>query len=688
VLKAKAAPSACSFLKNGRKPEKGDEVNDMNSNQDKTAILIVTDDNRELLSLKSVLNEPSYHIAVAETCMKAVDLTKEFDFAVVLLDMDLKGTDGLETAEKLRQRKKTRHVPIIFLTGVQRDDSCMFQGYKAGAVDYIVKPADPLIISSKISVFVELHRLRKSTEERVQERLRVSDAKYRSLFDTSRDGIAFMSLDGQIERANKAYCDMLGYTENELIFMTYHQHTPKKWIGKDLDILENQVLIRDYSDEYKKEFVRKDKTVFPVMVRIWLVRDDKNDPLRLLMLVRDVTDQTRLEAQLRQAQKMESIGTLAGGIAHDFNNILGAIIGYTQLAKYNIKDPARALADIEHVLTASNRAKDLVKHILGFSRLTEHRMQPIQIHHIVKEALKLIRASLPSTIEIRQDISSLNTSMMADPTEIHQVLMNFCTNALHAMENRGGILSVALSPVSEEDIDMNDFPGLKPGPYIRLSVKDTGCGIDPRNIERIFDPYFTTKQKGTGTGLGLAVVHGIIKNHGGSVHVKSALGEGTVMTVIFPRLESSVEKETPGPESLPTGHESILFVDDEISLVEIEKMMLQRLGYHVVSESKSLKAFNTFINNADRFDVVITDMTMPEMTGLELSRGISAIRPGIPIILCTGYNNKITDETVKEAGISKILLKPIEIKEFAVAIRELLDKGQGKNKAKKGFEKK
>lgn len=651
----------------------------MTRDQDKTDILIVDDDTQHLLSLGAILEAPGYRIVTARSGRKALDLIQDHDFAVVILDVSLPDMDGFEAAEKIRLRKKTRHVPIMFLTDMSGDESWVFRGYMAGAVDYMVKPVDPVIIESKVNVFAELYRLRKSSEQRAAERLKITDTKYRSLFDTSRDGIAFLSLDGQIERANRAYCDMLGYSEHELIFMTYHQHTPRKWIAKDLEILEKQVLVRDFSDEYRKEFVRKDKTAFPVMVRIWLVRDPKGEPLRLLMLVRDVTEQTRLEIQLRQAQKMESIGTLAGGIAHDFNNILGAIIGYAQLARYNIKDPEKALADIEHVLTASNRAKDLVRHILGFSRLTEHRMQPIQVHHIVKEALKLIRASLPSTIEIRQNISSEGTAMMADPTEIHQVLMNFCTNALHAMENTGGVLDVTLTPVEFADDEVQEFPDLKPGRYIRLTVSDTGCGIEPRHLDRIFDPYFTTKEKDTGTGLGLAVVHGIIKNHGGAVQVKSVLNQGTVMTVMLPRLETKVEKEVPGTSPLPTGKESILFVDDETSLVEIEKMMLQRLGYRVVSESSSLKAFNIFINRSSDFDLVITDMTMPEMTGLELARGISAIRQDIPIILCTGYNNKITEDIARDAGISRILSKPLEIREFSQTIRELLDR-QAKEK--------
>ncbi|MBU1169025.1 MAG: response regulator [Proteobacteria bacterium] len=639
-----------------------------------TIKILIADNSREnQIALKSVLDKPDYEVITAHSGKKAIDLSKHYDFALILLDIELPGMEGFITAEKLKARKKTQHVPLIFISpkALEKDD--LFKGYQAGAVDYIILPADPVVIKTKVNVFVNLFRLRQESEKRAAERLKSSETKYKSLFDTSRDGIAFMSLAGHIENANKAYCDMLGYSLNDLIFMTDKQNTPEKWLERDREILEDHVLKRDYSEEYRKELIRKDSTVFPVMVRIWLVRDDKGEPLRLLKLVRDVTDQSRLETQLRQAQKMESIGTLAGGIAHDFNNILGAIIGYSQLARYNIKDNEQALHDIDHVLTASNRAKDLVKHILGFSRLTEHSMQPIQLHHIVKEALKLIRASLPSTIEIKQNITSYKTSILADPTEIHQVIMNFCTNALHAMEITGGVLEVTLEPVEGDHVDFNEHPGLKPGPHLKLVVSDTGCGIDPRDIERIFDPYFTTKKMGTGTGLGLSVVHGIIKTHGGSIHVWSQPGQGTVMTVMLPRLQSTIEKAASGPEMLPLGHESLLFVDDEKSLVEIEKVMLQRLGYRVVSESSSLTAFNTFKKNPDHFDMVITDMTMPEMTGLELAREITAIKPDIPIILCTGYNKRITEAKAKEAGISLLLLKPVEIKELAVSIRRLFD---------------
>lgn len=618
-------------------------------------------------------------IIMAASGNEVLELARHHDMAVIVLDVERPAVDGVAITQALRAQVRTRHVPVVVIApaGISEDETLSI--YEAGAVDVIVRPVASTILQAKARLFTNLFRIRQESEKRTRERLKSSEAKYKSLFDTSRDGIVFMSLDGHIENANRAYCEMLGYTLSELIFMTDAQHTPEKWLAADRDILENQVLTRDYSDEYRKELIRKDQSVFPVRVRAWLVRNSKGEPLRLLKQVHDATAQTRLEAQLRQAQKMESIGTLAGGIAHDFNNILGAIIGYAQLARYNLKDNDQALKDIDHVLTASNRAKDLVKHILGFSRLTEHRMQPVQLHHIVKEALKLIRASLPSTIEIRQSIAGSRTTILADPTEIHQVIMNFCTNALHAMESSGGILDVTLAPVDSDAVDMTEYPDLKPGSYLKLVVRDSGCGIDPRHIERVFDPYFTTKKQGTGTGLGLAVVHGIVKNHGGVIHVKSEPGKGTVMTVLFPRLAGAAEQDVPAVGALPTGHETILFVDDEAALVEIEKSMLQRLGYRVITESSSTRAFELFRRDPHQCDMVITDMTMPDMTGVELARRCSSLRPGLPIILCTGYTNKITEARAREAGISRLLLKPVEIRELAEAVRRLFDQAGARN---------
>ncbi len=596
------------------------------------------------------------------------------DFALVFIDVNSGLNESFFIAKKIsEQNDNTGSTPIIFISEEKIDREVALLGYEVGAVDFLTLPIDDIVIKSKTKNYLKLFAIRNSLEKNAEKRLRTSEGKYRCLFDTSRDGIVFMNLEGNIENANKVYCELLGYELEDLIFTTSKQHTPEKWWESDAEIFENQVMKRDYSDDYKKEYIRKDKTIIPVIVRTSLVRDETGQPLRLLNIVVDITERRKMERQLRQSHKMESVGTLAGGIAHDFNNILGAIVGYAQLAQYNIAKENPASEDISNIISASGRAKELVTQILGYSRDTERTMQPVRLNSIVNEVLTLIRASFPSTIEIVKNISTDGTAIVADSTEMHQIVMNICTNAFHAMEKNGGCLTVTLEPAEIAADEIELLTGLKKGNYVRLSISDNGYGIEPEIVEKIFDPYFTTKEKGAGTGLGLSLVHGIIKNHGGWIDVKSVVGEGTEITVLFPRLSvPPVESEQKFPKLL-RGKENILFVDDESSLVYTKKIMLQKLGYNVTSSFSGGDAFELFIKECDFFDIVITDMTMPGMTGLELARKVSEIRPDLPIILCTGYNNKITTEIARENGISDVLLKPVEIRELATTIRTCLD---------------
>ncbi len=384
------------------------------------------------------------------------------------------------------------------------------------------------------------------------------------------------------------------------------------------------------------------------------------------------TERQRTETRLRQAQKMEAIGTLAGGIAHDFNNILSAILGYAELALDDAQKGKPAEGYIAEIVKAGNRAKDLVQQILTFSRQTETEAKPIQVKPIVKEALKLLRATLPSTIEIRSAIKS-DAIVLADPTQIHQVVMNLCTNAGHAMRDSGGVLSVALD---EEDLDesfTDHYPGMRPGPFIRLTVADTGHGIEPALTDKIFDPYFTTKEKGEGTGMGLAVVNAVVQGCRGAVAVASNPGRGTIFKVYLPiaprRAEGQVKDETPAVG----GNERILFVDDEPALVEMGRQMLSRLGYRVTAASESSRALALFREDPGAFDLVITDMTMPHMTGDVLAAELMAIRPDIPVVICTGYSERISQESAFEAGIKALIYKPITRRELAGTVRSVLD---------------
>jgi signal transduction histidine kinase len=383
----------------------------------------------------------------------------------------------------------------------------------------------------------------------------------------------------------------------------------------------------------------------------------------------------KLEAQLRQTQKMEAIGTLAGGIAHDFNNILFAMVGFTELANDDVPEESLARANLDEVLKAGRRAKDLVQQILTFSRQVEHERRPVQVHLIVKEALKLLRASLPTTIEIPQNIDTNCGPIVADLTQIHQVIMNLCTNAYHAMRDEGGVLEVSLSEVDLDSDALSQYPDASPGTYVRLTVSDTGRGMDTEVMERIFDPFFTTKAVGEGTGMGLAVIHGIVKSHGGMISVQSEEGKGSTFHVYLPRLESPVVPEVETTEPIPTGgKERILFVDDEEPLVRMVQQMLERLGYDVTVRTSSVEALEAFRAQPDKFDLIITDQTMPNKTGVQLARDLMRIRPDIPIILCTGFSEVISEKEAKDRGLRGYIMKPVVKSEIAKAIRMVLDK--------------
>jgi PAS domain S-box-containing protein len=394
----------------------------------------------------------------------------------------------------------------------------------------------------------------------------------------------------------------------------------------------------------------------------------------------DITERKRaeeemkiLQSQLQQAQKMEAIGTLAGGIAHDFNNILSAILGYAEMAREDSPAGTPAVHNLDQVIKASNRARDLVKQILAFSRQAETARIHLHPAAIVNETVKLLRSSLPSTIAIELDLAPDPGVILADPTQIHQILMNLCTNAYHAMEDTGGTLSIALRRKLLTAEDLAGVPAVQPGDFFRLSISDTGPGIGAEIRDRIFDPYFTTKEIGKGTGMGLSIVHGIARSCGGYVSCHSQPGEGTVFHVFLPVLLQHPPPETKPIASIPVGNERILFIDDEKMLADLGRSTLQRLGYTVTVRTSSLEALTTFENQPDSFDLVITDQTMPGMTGIDLARRIQQLRPQLPIILCTGYSSLISEDQAKAMGIKGFALKPVTKKDIATLIRKVLD---------------
>lgn len=485
--------------------------------------------------------------------------------------------------------------------------------------------------------------------------------------------ILITDTDGTIQYVNPSFERVTEYTREELI-------------GKNSRILKSgkhdQAFYKDLwdtiqsGDVWRGRIINKTKSgrLYQEEATITPIRDSAGNIINYVGVKRDVTRESMLEKQLQQAQKMEAIGTLAGGIAHDFNNILAAISGYSELARLDMKNNPRAINNLDKVLQASYRAKELVTQILTFSRRAEYENKPVHISSIVKEALKLMRASLPTTIDIQQHIDQDIGNVLADPTQIHQVLMNICTNAGHAMRDTGGILQVTLSrPQGDSEFTLQ-FPGQDPENYLRLKISDTGHGMPPELLERIFDPYFTTKEKGEGTGLGLAVVHGIVKNHNGHISVSSEVGKGSTFCVYLPRLaRGSKPWQKDAAQKIPRGSEHILLVDDEKDIVQMEKQMLERLGYLVTTRTDSAEALQDFQLQPNKFDLVITDMTMPKMTGDLLAQEIRKIDPAIPIILCTGFSAKVSAEIAHSIGISEYLLKPLALDKLARMVRELLD---------------
>jgi signal transduction histidine kinase/CheY-like chemotaxis protein len=380
------------------------------------------------------------------------------------------------------------------------------------------------------------------------------------------------------------------------------------------------------------------------------------------------------ERQLQQVMKLQAIGTLAGGIAHDFNNILFPIVGYTELTMDDIPEDSQARKNLEEILKATHRAKELVQQILTFSRQGGQERKPLKIQFLIKEALKLLRATIPSSIEIESKVDENCGPIKGDPTQIHQVIMNLCTNAYHAMQASGGKLEVALKEIDISYETSLERVGMKIGPHLELTVKDSGHGMEPEVLERIFEPYYTTKEQGKGTGLGLSVIHGIVKNHGGDISVSSQPGKGTQFTVYLPVIdEIDEETEAVASAGATRGSERILLIDDEKQIIDMEQQILERLGYKVTPKTDSEEALEEFAALPDRFDLVITDMTMPKMTGDQLARKLMEIKPGIPVILCTGFNESITEEKALAMGIDKFIMKPIVKDELAGTIRSVLD---------------
>jgi PAS domain S-box-containing protein len=512
-----------------------------------------------------------------------------------------------------------------------------------------------------------------SKRKQIEAALRESEEKYRFLVENATDGITIMQ-DKSVIFSNQKMYSMLGYSQKDIIdTMSLRQFVHSA---------DQRALFRYYL-EFTKSKKKRDKfLVFRginksgeerlLQVRAVLITWSKRPAV--LSFVRDITSQKALEEKVQHALKMEAIGTLAGGIAHDFNNILGAIVLNTELALDDIQVGTETEYALDQVLQASQRAKELVDQILTFSRNAEVNRRRLKIDSIVSETIKMLRAMLPSTIVIRQDITTDIWTVMANPTQIQQLIVNLCTNAAHAMQEKGGKLDISLQNIVLDQKSIN-ATGLSVGRYVQLIVADDGIGIASENQEKIFDPFFTTKRTGEGTGLGLSVVHGIVLKHRGSVTVKSKLGKGASFRVLLPTIDDGEAAILPSEKKITANGrgKTILFVDDEEALIDAGQRMLKRLGYHVKSTSNPVEALKLFRKQPEMFDLVITDMTMPHITGVELAKKIASIRQDIPIILCAGFNERISPERSRTLGIQGFIMKPYTQQEAEKIIREILN---------------
>jgi PAS domain S-box-containing protein len=500
-----------------------------------------------------------------------------------------------------------------------------------------------------------------------QERLRLIAA-----IEQSGESIVITDGAGEILYCNPAFVAINDYLPPQLMGKNYFDILQGD--GRDKGFKKKLADILGKGHIWEDHLVRKKKNgaAYELDVTISPVREESERIINYSIIERDVTREMIMERHLGQQQKMEALGTLAGGIAHDFNNILMPIMINTELSLYDTPKASPITQYLNTVLQAAQRGRELVKQIISFSRQKEQALSPVRITPVVIETLKFLKATLPQGIEIREHFDGDFGMIMADQTQVHQVLMNLCSNSVHAMKEKGGVLEVSLAAVEVDADLLASSPDLNLVPYLKLAVRDNGSGMDKELLKRIFEPFFTTKKPGEGTGMGLAVVHGIVKRHGGAIVVDSKPGKGTSFAVFFPRIEAGQEQEQLTLDAIALGNERILFVDDEEAQCRSGQHLLERLGYTVTTATDSLEAWEAFRAQPYAFDLVITDQRMPGLTGIELAERLLQIRRDIPIILCTGFSEAIDGKEAKGKGIQEFMMKPFSGRQLAETIRRIL----------------
>ncbi len=658
--------------------------------QESISILLVDDRPENLTALEALLSDLGLNLVKALSGNDALRLSLKHDFALVLLDVQMPDMDGFETAELMRSNPKTRHLPIIFVTAGMKDISCQFKGYDAGAVDYLLKPLEPAILRSKVKVFRDLYLLRRELEKReasleslVNERtaelvrtadhLLESEERYRNAFELAAVGIAHVALDGRFVRVNAKLCETTGHFPSELQKLTIGDVTHPE--DRELEQADLRSLLEGKISSYavEKRFIHRDGNAVWVHMAVSLAREENGSPKYFISVIEDVTGRKRLEEQLLQSQKMEAIGQLAGGIAHDFNNILSVIIGYGNLAQISMKPESPHKPHIDHIIAASEKAAQLTRGLLVFSRKQEMKQQPLELNGLIDNAAKLLKRVIGEDIRLETAFHQNQLHVNADGGQIDQVLMNLATNARDAMP-AGGRFCISTEEVEMDSSFVNRYGFGKPGRYALINVSDTGKGMDQATVQKIFDPFFTTKESGKGTGLGMSIVYGIISQHNGYIKVYSEPGIGTTLRLYLPLIETQDAAAPATAPALPRGGtETILLAEDDQIIRDLEVNVLQEFGYKVLIARDGQEAVDMFQVQPDGIDLVLLDMIMPNKNGSQACREIRALRPDIKVLFISGY----TADLIQERGLGQdgveLIMKPVSPAGLARKIRELLD---------------
>ncbi len=661
--------------------------------------LIVEDraDDRRLLRYN--LEHHGWQVTEAGDGFKALELMTGNKPDLVISDALMPKMDGFELLRRMKNDPALRNIRFIFYSAVYTGYNEQELARSLGADAYLIKPLNPQqfwdqleeAISGVTSAESERPKqmaaeqeaflarypgiVATKLEEKVRE-LKAVKGKWVKTFAALHDMVILMDLDKKILQANTSTCRFFKTSENDLTGKSCKIFCGTSYPCKDCPGDKTMADGGDHSAEIYHKHLQK---TFEISSSAVPDEDGKLD--YVVYVITDITERKRLEEELFQAHKMEAVGTLAGGIAHDFNNILTAVLGYSELAKDDAQARGLSSSYLDEVIKAALRARDMVKQILSFSHKKTGRLQPIAPHLIIEEALKLLRSSMPSSVDVRTRIDCDCGMINGDPTKLHQIIINLCTNALNALDDEKGVIDIHLYRRQLGTDDLRAQEEVQPGPFVELLVRDNGCGMNKTTTQHMFEPYFTTRKVGEGTGLGLSIVYGLVRSMGGIVRVQSKAGVGTELRILFPVLPAGSERSTaPVIADLPMGTENIMVVDDERMIADLQKALLEKQGYKVTALTNSSTALKMFSADPSAFDLLLTDQTMPGITGHELAAKFLALRPDFPIILCTGYSSIISKKQALKIGIKLYIHKPVQRCDLVRFVRDVLDNQGGMNR--------